>query len=171
MKKLGKKTTKAQLKIQEMAFVLMGIVIFFGMAALIYFSISFSGLKKDVQMQREEEAMELTRRLASVPEFSWAGCTGCIDADKVLALKERKNYTRFWNLDYLMIEKIYPNKTKIECVRGNYPECTTFTIIKTRDDYGTPATAFAALCRYEPAGGGYIKCELGRIHASAKATT
>ena len=50
---------KAQLKIQEMAFVLLGIMMFFGMVALVYFSIRLSSLEQDVGSQREEEAMTL----------------------------------------------------------------------------------------------------------------
>ncbi len=170
MKRMAeKKCRKAQLKIQEMAFVLIGIMIFFAMVALVYFSIRLSGLKSDVALQREDEAMQLAKKMTGTPEFFWAGCAGCLDLDKIFALKERKSYSNFWNLDYLAFEITYPIRAKSECTKSNYPDCTTITIVNNTKFYGTPASSFAALCWFEPGKGGYIKCGLGKIYAGAKA--
>lgn len=165
------KNKKGQMKIQEMAFVLVAIVIFFAMVALVYLSIRFHGLRESASLQREESAKELAKKLADIPEFSWTGggCSGCMDAEKALALKEMDAYKKFWDIDYLMIEKVYPNMTKRECTRANYPDCSTITLINNTKEYGIPVTAFIALCSYEPSKGGYVKCELGKIHASARA--
>ena len=171
IKELGEKMNKnkkGQMKIQEMAFVLVAIIIFFAMVALVYLSIRLSSLREDVTLQREQSARELVKKLSDIPEFSWADCSGCIDADKVLVLKNRASYKKLWDVDYLMVEKVYPNKTKIECNKANYPDCTTITLINNTKDYGAPTSAFVALCRYE-ADGDYTKCELGKIYASAKA--
>lgn len=162
---------KAQLKIQEMAFVLIGIMIFFAMVALVYFSIRLSGLREDVTIQREEEAMQLAQKLTGTPEFSWAGCANCIDLDKIFALKNRKTYSGFWNLDFFMIERLYPKRNGAECVSGNYPECTKITLVNNTKYFGTPATSFATLCWFNPDKGGYIKCELGKIYAAPRQIT
>ena len=159
---------KGQMKIQEMAFVLLAIIIFFAMVSLVYLSIRLSSLREDVGAQREQAARELVRKLSDIPEFSWSDCSGCVDADKVLALKERPSYKGLWDIDYLMVEKIYPNSTRRECNRANYPDCTTITIVNNTKTIGTPVSAFVALCRFESSGS-YTKCELGKIYASAKA--
>lgn len=159
---------KGQMKIQEMAFVLVAIVVFFAMVALVYLSIRLSTLKEDVTVQREESAKELVRKLSDIPEFSWAACSGCVDADKVMILKDKVSYKKMWDIDYLMIEKVYPNRTRVECTRANYPDCSTITIINNTNDYGSPTSTFVALCGFEAAGS-YMKCELGKIYASAKA--
>ena len=117
--------------------------------------------------QREQAAKEIVRKLSDIPEFAWADCSGCIDADKVLMLKERTAYRDLWDLDYLAIEKVYPNVTKRECNVANYPDCTTITIVDNTD-FGSPTSAFVALCRFDPEGD-RTKCELGKIYASAKA--
>lgn len=160
---------KGQLKIQEMAFVLIAIVVFFAMVALIYLSIRLANLRSDVTLQREEAAKQLVKKLSDIPEFSWAACPGCVDMDKVFVLKERAAYRKFWDIDYLMVEKVYPNRTSAECNRANYPDCTKITLVNNTQNYGSPTSAFVALCRFEAAGGGYTKCELGKIYASAKA--
>ncbi len=156
------------MKIQEMAFVLLAIIIFFAMVSLVYLSIRLSSLREDVGTQREQAARELVRKLSDIPEFSWSDCSGCVDADKILTLKDMRSYEQFWDVDYLMVEKIYPNSTKRECNRANYPDCTTITVIKGSEEIGTPTSAFVALCRYD-SNLDYTKCELGRIYASAKA--
>ncbi len=160
---------KGQMKIQEMAFVLIAIVVFFVLVALVYLSIRLAGLKEDVSAQREEAAKQLVRKLSDIPEFSWAGCPGCIDMDKVFVLKERKSYKNLWDIDYLAVEKIYPNRTWLECNKANYPDCTTVILVNNTKSYGSPVSAFVSLCRFESASGGYTICELGKIYASAKA--
>lgn len=162
-----KKQKKGQMKIQEMAFVLVAIVIFFAMVALVYLAIRLSSMGEDVKAEKEQSAKELVRKLADIPEFSWAECSGCVDADKVLALKGRASYKGLWELDYLMVEKIYPKGADAECTIANYPDCRTITLINSIN-YGTPVYSFVSLCSYE-ASGDYIKCELGKIYASPKA--
>ena len=161
---------KAQVKIQQMAFVLVALLIFFAIVALFYFSIASKGLKQSASSLREDEAKELIRKLSSSPEFSFTAstCANCIDLDKALLMKYRQSYQEFFNLDFLQIEKLYPESKKIECDKTNYPDCNTITIVDSKE-IGTPKTAFVSLCRWEQEKGGYFKCELGRIYASGKA--
>lgn len=163
------KSKKAQMKIQEMAFVLIAIMVFFSLVVLFYFSIRLASMKENVQTEREQGAKELARKLADIPEFSWAGCSECIDADKVLAIKDRNSYKNFWDVDYLMVEKVYPERANIECTPANYPDCKTITLVNKTKDIGIPVSAFVSICSYENSKGGYNKCELGKIHVSAKA--
>ena len=161
-----RKNMKGQMKIQEMAFVLVAIMIFFGMVALVFFSISLSNLKTESATQRQELAKEVARKLADIPEFS-AGCTGCIDLEKVLAVKNMKIYKNFWDIDYLMVEITYPNKTNRECTEATYPNCNTIIVVNNTKSFGTTSTAFVAICGFAADMGGN-KCELGRIHAAGK---
>ncbi|MEK6844533.1 MAG: hypothetical protein AABX83_03875 [Nanoarchaeota archaeon] len=152
-----------------MAFVLVALLIFFSIVALFYFSIAGKGLKESASSLREAEAKELIRKLASSPEFSFTAstCANCIDLDKALLMKYRESYKEFFNLEFLQIEKIYPDSKKIECDKLNYPDCTTITIIDS-NEFGSPKEAFVSLCRWEQEKSGYFKCELGRIYASGK---
>lgn len=162
--------SRGQMKIQEMAFVLVALMIFFAMVALVYFSIKLAGLKEDALSLREEQAKELVLKLAGTPEFSWTAfdCGNCIDMDKAFLLKNRKTYKDFWSLDYLRIETVYPPKNG-ECTESNYPDCNSITIVNKTSQYGSPSLAFVALCRQEFLGqSDYVRCEVGRIYASGK---
>ena len=159
---------RAQLKIQQMAFVLVALIIFLAIVALFYFSISLSNLRKTAASLQDEEAKEIIRKLASTPEFvlTTFTCSNCIDLDKTFSLKERRSYDGFWNLGFLQIEKVYPEE-KNECDKANYPNCRTITLIKN-EEIGSPKRAFVTICYWTKEKGGYTKCELGRIYASGK---
>jgi len=158
--------SKGQMKIQQMAFALVAMMIFFGIVALFYFSIKLNSLKSDAQSLQEQEAKELVRKIASSPEFSWTStdCSNCIDLDKVSALKSRKSYSEFWNLDFLQVEMVYPLFSG-ECDKSNYPQCGKITIINN-ENHGLELRAFVSVCRWEQDKGGYAKCGLGRISAA-----
>ncbi|MCH7568199.1 MAG: hypothetical protein IIA87_02145 [Nanoarchaeota archaeon] len=153
---------RGQLKIQQMAFVLVTLMIFFSMVALFYFSIRYSTLRSDVEEIREQEVIETVRKMSGAAEFAWSieDCASCIDLDKVLVLKERQSYQNFWRrIPFLQVKKIYPVSEEKECTRQNYPDCSTITIVDEDTNIVTHS-AFVALCRYEA---GENKCELGKI--------
>ncbi len=168
--------SKGQLKVQEMAFVLVAIMIFFVLAAIFLLNFWVSSLKSDTTSQRNEKSSEIALKLADSPEFAWSSknnkCDNCVDMDKVFALKERINsskaYGGFWSQDIgiIKVEVLYPKKTG-ECTRANYPNCKTITIINRSSEYSFSG-GYVALCRYDSANEGSMKCELGQIYVSAK---
>ncbi|MEI6731558.1 MAG: hypothetical protein WCK90_02655 [archaeon] len=162
-------SSRGQMKIQEMAFVLVALMIFFAIVAVAYSSIRLTSLKESAADLRAQDANELARRLPAVAEFSYANCGNCIDFDKVLVLKDRKQYEGFWNLDYLRVEIISPVRSKRECTKANYPDCTDITLVN--NSIGTPAIAYVAVCRQDFVKGLHERCELGRIYAGARAIT
>ncbi len=160
---------KAQLKIQQMSFVLIAIMILLSIAALIFLSIWLPNIQKKADVLKQQEARELVRKFAGTPEFSFTSgsdCSACIDLDKLLIIKNAPSYKNFWNLDYLMVERIAPQSTNAECTRTNYPDCNRLTIIKKTDDFGKTSAAFVTIVRYVPREGGYFTYEIGKIHAS-----
>ena len=157
------------MKIQETAFMLVALAIFFGLALLIYVSLSVTGLRSEAQQLADEEARELVRKMASVPELTFSSgsdCAACVDLDKALMLKELQQYKNFWNLDYLMIERIYPRSEERECARSTYPDCDRLTIIDKRTGVASQ-TSFVSLVRWDPNINSF-RHEIGKIHASGK---
>ena len=144
-------------------------MVFFAIVFIIYYTVWLGNARTAAEEQRSKEALELVLTLSHSAEFAWTekGCDQCIDFDKVLLLKERKSYSGFWNLGQLSVERLYP-LGKGECTRTNYPDCSTITIINNTNDKGISKGAFVNLCHYEVKGEPYVKCEIGRIYASAK---
>ena len=82
-----------QLKIQQMAFMLVAITLFFVLAGLFFLSIQFSNLKQSATEQEKQNTQLLITRLANSPEFSCENAfenlgTNCVDFDKVMVLKQ-----------------------------------------------------------------------------------
>ncbi len=153
--------SRGQVKIQQMAFVLVAIMIFFAIVVLFYLSIRVNLLKGDVEILRNEEAKEVVRKLAGRPELSWTvtDCASCIDLDKALVLNHRESYEDFWEVPFLQIERVYPDGEG-ECTKGNYPDCRTITLVD--EGIYIAHSAFVALCRHDELMGD--KCELGKIY-------
>jgi len=164
---------KAQMKIQQTAFMLLAVTLFFVLVGLFILTFKFSGLKETAALLQEENAMLLVTKLANSPEFSCGGAFGankgnCIDADKVMALKENINdYSGFWGVSNIEIRKIYPEAyAGIECTKSNYPNCDIIQI-RQKKVGGYDASNFVSLCRKESFENNvYDKCELARIMIS-----
>ena len=156
--------SKGQLKIQQMAFVLVATIIFFALVFLFYAVVRYSSLEGEVEDLRSQEVLETIRQISTTSEFSWTreDCSSCIDMDKVLMLKEREAYKGFWKgVPLLQIERVYPKYDEQECTTQNYPECDVITIIEEETNI-VSHSSFVSLCMYEPVES-YYKCELGKI--------
>lgn len=160
---------KAQMKIQQMAFMLIAVTILFIMVGMIFIVFRFSGLKNSATNLEMENAMKLSIKLANSPEFSCGESfgnlqTNCIDLDKAMALRENiKLYKEFWSVSDIEIIKIYPNEDLIKCNMANYPDCNDLILINS-DSNGYSVSNFVALCRkYSENGEISNKCEIGKI--------
>lgn len=164
------KKNRGQIKIQEMAFVLVALMIFFAIAGLIYLSVKSNQIKTGISDQKEDAIKEEIRFISGRPEIIWAGCEKCIDFDKVFIVKDKiiKKEISLEDLryDYLAIEFVYPQKSGGECNKANYPNCNFTTVINS-GQYGRAESTFVNLCYWDSEMGN-TKCELGKIYASIK---
>jgi hypothetical protein len=162
---------KAQMKIQQMAVMLMAVTLFFILVGMFVLVWSFGGLKESAAELEEKNTMLLVTKLANTPEFSCGNAFGtgkinCVDADKVMALKDSiGKYTGFWGKDISNIEirTIYPVEDEKECTSGNYPDCNLIKLYD-REVTGNYIWNFISLCRkaeYET--GIDDKCELAKV--------
>lgn len=165
------KDRKAQMKIQQMAFMLMAITLFFVLVGMFFIVIQVSNLRDSAGVLEERNALLLVTKLANSPEFSCGevfgtGNLNCIDADKVMALKENINtYKNFWDVENIEIRTIYPSETEKECTAQNYPDCN---LIKIREgNISSEHSNFVSLCRKDYSNERTIdKCEVAKILVS-----
>jgi len=160
--------TKGQMKIHQMAFMLLGLVLFFALVALLIFRVKLSGLRESAILAQQENAKLLVSKISNSPEFSCAqdvrgGEIDCIDADKVFVLKSRiDDYYGFWGVSGIEIRKIYPVTDYEECTSSNYPNCNSLKLLES--DGGTGVSNFVSLCRKDSSNGNvYDKCEIAKV--------
>lgn len=165
----SRKMKSGQLKIQQMAFMLIAVTLLFVLLGLFVMNFMFSDLRQTASELGEKNALLLVTRLANSPEFSCGDAFGssgvnCIDADKVIMLRENiERYGEFWGVAEVKIRKVYPSGNT-ECTAGNYPDCDVITIYSEESNKGADYSNFVSLCRkddYE--GETYDKCELARL--------
>jgi len=167
------KNKKAQIKIQQTAFMLLAVTIFFVLIGLFVLVFKVASIKETATVLEQDNAMLLVSRLANSPEFSCGNAFGtskvdCIDADKVMALKGiSSKYENFWGVSNIEIRKIYPTTgSNIECDSFTYPNCNIIQI-KAGGLTGYSVSNFVSLCRKESfEGSPYNKCELARLIVS-----
>ena len=156
---------RAQIKVQEMSFMLLFLFIFFILVLLFYLAVSLSGLKETFYENSRAGYILLASRLADSPELSCGGSESlCVDADKLVVFIGHENYKNFWSLDGLVVKRIYHglNVSK-ECNIGNYPNCNTY-VIKRPGNNSIADASYVNLCRKDTANGySYTKCEIGKI--------
>lgn len=157
-----------QMKIQQMAFVLIAVTLFFALVGIFVIAFKYSGLKQSATEIEKENAMMMATKLANSPEFSCGESFGntkinCIDADKIMVLKENPIYLDFWGVSNIEIRKIYPENNWVICDSGIYPECGIIKIYD-KEVSGFDISNFVSLCRKESLDEEvYDKCELAKL--------
>lgn len=162
---------RGQMKIQQMAFMLIAVVLFFVLIGMAILTIGLTGIKKSATSLEEENVKLLVSKLANSPEFSCGNSftysrTNCIDYDKILELKENKKYDNFWGIEDIEIIKIYPESLDIECEK-NIENCNRITI-KTSDQKSKRYISnFVSLCKKDFFNNEvYDKCEIAKLSIS-----
>ena len=167
------KNKKAQMKIQQTAFMLLAITLLFVLVGLFVLIFKIGSIQDTANILQEDNAMLLISKLANSPEFACGNAFGtqkidCIDADKVMALKQYSaTYEDFWGVSNIEILKIYPSsETDVECDVFSYPNCNIINV-KGEVSTGYSVSNFVSLCRKESfEGSPYNKCELARLIVS-----
>lgn len=158
---------KAQMKIQQMAFMLIAITIFFVLVGLFALTMSSSGLKEKKAALDEKNALLLISKLANYPELSCENAYGgdridCIDFDKAFILKSHPEYSNFLDIKNVQIKKV-TSEEEIICTQENYPDCNFLSLFKENSE-GDDKSMFVALCRKDNFQGSlYNKCELAQL--------
>ena len=158
------------MKIQQMAFMLMAITIFFVLVGMFILIFSLSGVRESAEELEQRNAMLLVTKLSNSPEFACGSSFGnnkvnCIDADKAMVLKDSiSKYLGFWGsgIGNIIIRKS-TSDTNEECTRSNYPNCDVINLF-SKEISGFPAENFVTLCIKGAAERGvYNKCEIAKL--------
>jgi len=159
---------------QEMAFMLVGVIMFFVFVGLFGVAILFNMLRNSAQQTAENNALAAIKNLASSPEFYCATSkTNCIDSDKAMALSNIPDYKKFYSFSRLEIIKSSAFKKNpsdmVKCTMANYPDCEEIVIYDKNVAYEKAVSSYVALCRIEVENGAnYQKCELAKLVAATE---
>ena len=131
MKIKNKQKKKAQMKIQEMAFVLVAVVFLFALIFLFFSRFQYAQLQKSANELREFRTITMLRSIASMPELSCTELSTCIDKDKLIVLADPaigNKFSSIWqssSISKIAIEEVYPDGQ--EYIIYNKPAASTVT--------------------------------------------
>lgn len=152
---------KSQLKIQQMAFMLMAVFIFFVLAGMFYILAQSTDFKKQAEISARDRAVKLADTLASSPELTCGSY--CVDADRAMVLVNNAEYKSFWQIASLKIRILKNESIDKICTESNYPDCNMIQIYRT-DSGETTVDSFVSVCsRVKEGEYVYYKCELGKL--------
>jgi len=165
---------KAQLRIQEMAFMLLAVFLFFTLVGLFVLSIVYTGINDAASRISEERTLSSVISLADSPELSCiAAKSNCIDGDKLISLVGKTTYENFWSFSSLKVIAFSgfgkDEDELIKCTVANYPNCDLFDVYDKNVENERAISSFVALCRKELQNDyTYDKCEIAKIVAGTK---
>ncbi|MEK6859318.1 MAG: hypothetical protein AABX54_00745 [Nanoarchaeota archaeon] len=177
--KITKKSKKGQLNIQEMAFMLVAVVLFFGLVTLFVLTIVYKNMYSQLNIINQEKTLTSLINLADSPEFRCVTTkSNCVDGDKAISLMNRTVYSNFWGFSSLTIIKMSgfaKNESQlIKCNIANYPDCDLIVIYDKKVKNERAISSYVAFCRkkYEKVdtytGYTYDKCEIAKLVAGTE---
>ena len=167
-------STKGQLRIQEMAFMLLAVFLFFALVGIFALTLVYTNLSDSAGQIAEDRTLSSVTSLANTPEMSCvASKSNCIDGDKLINLVGKSIYGELWPYSSLRVIK-YSGFGKgegelIVCTKANYPNCDVFNIYDKEVENERAIATHVALCHKELENGyTYDRCETAKIIAGTK---
>lgn len=124
---------EGQMKIQQMALMIIAVFIFFVIAGLFVLNIKLKGLGIGAENSAKEETEALINLISTMTEFNYLhskSCSDCLDGDKLAVMTSKTNYSKLWPIASLKVHIIHPPFTQeikcpsIDCnyyeIMGNY---------------------------------------------------
>jgi hypothetical protein len=163
-------TKKADMRIQQMAFMILFVFVFFAVAGLFVLSIQTRGIKQSFQDLQRSSALSSIKPIADMPEFNCGSSESlCLDEDKLYAVSLiSSSYENFWPVTSIKVRKIFPRPggEEIRCPQAN---CTYYEIYdsgqENTEEYGT----FVSICKQVNIEGSIIReCGIGKLDVGVK---
>ena len=155
---------RGQMKIQQMAFMLVGVFFFFMLVGLFLIRVQFGTITETVQRLEQESAIESLEVIASMPELDCNSVTSlCLDKDKIRILSnEAFDYSDFWPVASIKIYLVSSEfETEILCPEV---DCNYYEIFDNGQINKKEVSTFISVCEtVTESGYVYENCEVGKL--------
>ncbi len=150
---------RAQFQIQQMAFMIVAVVIFFVLVGMFFLVYQSRNLQGNYEQLQKDEAISSLSVLANIPELSCGSL--CLDLDKVEVMAN-KDYSDFWALGSVKVYQVYPESSSI--VKCPAPNCNYWEVYDSGQKNIKEYSTFVSVCRKKSEQGSvYDQCEIGKL--------
>jgi sensor histidine kinase regulating citrate/malate metabolism len=159
---------RAQYKIQQMAFMIIFLFIFFILVGIFILNLtSTSNIDKYQELQRQK-AISSVKIIADMPEFNCDSSENwCLDVDKlkIMSIKSEQ-YSDFFSVASIDVFKIYPAQTEvIDCPAAG---CNHYAIYDNGQQNKQTYSSYVSICEKFREGSTFENCELAKLVVGVK---
>ncbi|MGC9310049.1 MAG: hypothetical protein ACP5D2_05135 [Candidatus Nanoarchaeia archaeon] len=154
---------KGQMKIQQMAIMIVAVLFFFILVGLFFIAWKYSDIEQGYEQLEKEKAITSLEVIANMPELAYDKQGLALDMDK-LDIMIDADYD--WMVESVEVYKIYPAfAEKKQCPS---PACNYWKLASTGKETREYAT-YASLCK-KVSDNGYVydKCDIGKLVIGAE---
>jgi hypothetical protein len=156
-----------QMKIQQMAFMILAVFFFFILVGLFFLALEFRDVSKNSGELAKEQAISAIKVISDSEEFNCNSReTLCIDEDKLYAMSTL-NYNSFWPVSSIKVYKIYPAFNEVKKCPGT--DCNYYEVFNNNQSKINEYSTFVSICKkvreFEYV---YDKCEIGKLVVGVK---
>lgn len=160
----------AQMKIQQMAFMIVGVFFFFILVGLFFISIYLGGIREKADSLERDSVISSLKVISNMMELNCdSGDEFCVDEDKlkIMASGFASNYTDILPVASLRVFKVYPSFTReIKCPAV---DCNYFDIYDSGQSNKKEYSTFISICKkVKEQGYVYDRCEIGKLVAGIR---
>jgi hypothetical protein len=165
------KNWRAQFKIQQMAFMIVAVFIFFILVGLFFVQFGLEDLRTTAADLERKQAIEALQAWSEFPEFSCSDRSSyCIDEDKLSVLAGRNYsqlYSSFWPVASIRVYKINSNSS--ELVICPQPNCNYYEVYDSGQTDRVEYSSYVSICRLSKVESRVMKeCEMGKLALGIK---
>lgn len=161
---------KAQMKIQQMTFMILAVFLLFVFVGLFFINWQFKDVKKSYEELTKDEAISSLGVISNMPELNCDSTRRlCIDEDKLLIMSSDfgKDYESFWSVSSIKVYKIYPAFDAI--VRCPAKNCNYFEVFNNEQKDSREFSTYVDLCKKLSENDFiYERCEIAKLAVGMK---
>jgi len=152
------RANRSQLKIQQMAFMIVAVFFFFALAGLFVLSYYSRSLKGSVEQLQKDQAISSLQTLTDMPELSCGYL--CLDVDKLIVMSG-EDYEPMWPVASIKVYKVYPAfESEIECPGQ---DCNYYDVYDSGQGDLKEYSSFVSVCQKVRIGAVYEQCDIGKL--------
>ena len=161
---------KGQMKIQQMAFMIMAVFFFFILVGLFFLEIQFKDVKSGAVQLQKEQAISSLKVIADMPELSYNSKESMtVDEDKLRIMSGDfgSNYELFWPVASVGVYKVYPAFNEVKKCSGL--GCNYYEIYNDEQKNVKTYSTYVSICKkMKEYGSIYDRCEVGKLVVGVK---
>jgi len=161
---------KGQMKIQQMAFMIVAVFFFFVLVGLFFLEIQFKDIKSGAAQLQKDQAISSLKVIADMPELNYNSRESMmIDEDKLKIISGNfgLDYDLFWPVASVGVYKVYPAFNEVKKCPGF--GCNFYEIYNNEQKNVKTYSTYVSICKkMKEYGSVYDRCEVGKLVVGVK---